>query len=271
MASSWAEGYAELIEKYPDHFNMTVDLDGMSFSDITLIDPRGHDPVVIILFETSEPGSLGPVGRPVIALIVTNARTLATTLADQLIAHAADLPKLNPQGVRDLAKVYTYFAWGVHIASRKMLRDVPDARSLGMAMLRGWRRDTRALLTGPANRATITPTGSSLDALDGVAYELSWWGKARLDRLERRAYEERQIIIEFHGQARSAFTYVPLPSAKASARLARGSWIDIVVEGAQENGMTILLNELRDAGVPVNNDRLAARAASAILGFGRKQ
>jgi hypothetical protein len=255
VASSWAEGYAKLLEQHPDHFSMAVDLDGTSFNDITLIDPRGHDPIAILLFETSEPESLGPVGRPVIALIITNARSLATSLADQLIKHAKDLPKLNPEGVRDLAKVYTYFAWGVHIATRKMLRDVPDARPLGMALLRGWRRDTRAMLTGPANRATIVRTGDSLDAFDGVAYELSWWGKARLGRLERRAYEETPVDIEFHGQARPAFTLVPLPPAKPSARFVRGSWIDTVVEGAQENDLTILLDELRDAGVPLNIDR----------------
>jgi hypothetical protein len=252
VAASWAKGYAQLLAEFPGNFRMMADLDGISYHDVILIDPRGQDPVVSFVFETREPGPLGPVGRPVVALFIMNARTLASNLADQLINHAEELLKLTPQAVRDLASKYTYFAWGVHMASRKMRRDVPDARPLGKAILYEWKRHIKGMLSGPADRATIEHTGKREDAFGGVAYELSWWGKARIDRLERRAYEEKSVEIELNGQVHQAFTYVPLPAVTEKTDLARGSWIYLVVEGALENEMTGLLTELRDGGARIN-------------------
>jgi len=244
VAAGWAKGHAQLLEDYPARFQMVVDLDGISYNDVILIDPRGHDPVVSFVFETREPGQLGPIGRPVVALFIMNARTLAINLVDQLVNHAEGLLKLKPQGVRDLASKYIYFAWGVHMASSEIRRDVPDARLLGKAILHKWQRHIEGMLSGPADRATIEHTGREEDAFDGVAYELSWWGKAKIDRLERRAYEAVEVDIELNGQIHRAFTYVPLPKVTEKTELARGSWIDLVMEGALENEMTSLLTEL---------------------------
>jgi hypothetical protein len=107
-----------------------------------------------------------------------------------------------------------------------MLRDVPDARLIGSARLTGWRRDISALLAGPAERASIHRTDDPADHCDGVAYELSWWGKVRLDRLERRAYQPVEVSGEINGQPRPAFTYELLPTAVADRPLSPGSWLD---------------------------------------------
>ncbi len=255
VAASWAKGYAQLLEDFPGQFQMRADLDGVSYNDVILIDPRGHNPVVSFIFETREPGLLWPVGRPIVALFIMNARTLASNLSDQLINHAGELLELDPQAVRDLASKYVYFAWGVHMASRKMREDVPDAHPLGMAILRGWQRHIEGMLSGPADRATIKKTDEREDAFDGVAYELSWWGKARIDRLEKRAYAEERVDIELKGKTRQAFTYVPLPAVTEVTnenKLAPGSWIALVVEGALENKMTRLLTGLQDSGVRID-------------------
>ena len=259
VAAGWAKGYAQLLKDFPGQFQMRADLDGISYNDVILIDPRGHDPVVSFIFETREPGLVGPVGRPIVALFIMNARTLASNLSDQLINHAAELLELDPQAVRDLASKYVYFAWGVHMASRKMREDVPDARPLGMAILRGWKRHIEGMLSGPADRATIEKkTEEGEDAFDGVAYELSWWGKARIDRLEKRAYGEERVNIELNGETRQAFTYVPLPAVREVTnknKLAPGSWIALVVEGALENKMTRLLTELQHSGVRIDANK----------------
>ena len=252
VAASWAEGYAQLIEEFPGRFRMLADLDGASYNDIILIDPGGRSPVVVFLFETRGRGLLGPVGRPVFAVFIMNARALASSLAEQLVDRANNVLKLDSQLVRDLGAKYTYFAWGVHMARSKIQRDVPDAIPLGKAILREWRRDIQGILSGPADRATIKHTGDKLDKFDGVAYELSWWGKARIERVELRAYEEVDVTIELNGRARPAFTYVPLPAATEKDHLAFGSWIALVVEGARENKMADLLTELRDGGAPID-------------------
>ncbi|HZN18193.1 MAG TPA: gamma-glutamylcyclotransferase family protein [Micromonosporaceae bacterium] len=254
VATSWAEGYASLLERFPQSFRIRADFESVQLNDVSLIDPYSHDPIINFLFETRLPGPLGTTSRPVMSLFIENARTLANTLAQQLVKRANELPGLTPQDVRDLARTYTYFSWGVHMASHKMLRDVSDARPLGPAVLRGWQRDIRSLLAGPA-RATIQYTGNAQHAFDGVAYELSWWGKARLDRLERRSFEEVAVVIDLDGRPRPAFTYVRLPPATAQNDLTPGSWIDLVVEGAVENEMTALLAELRAAGAPIDAPR----------------
>lgn len=248
VAKIWADGYARLCEQY-SNLHIKAELDNMSLNDICLIDPRGYAPVVNFLFETKEPGHLGHVGRPVIAIFVMNARNLATTLADQFIMQADKLDDLGPVDVRNLACTYIYFGWGVHMSSNKMLGDVPDAQPLGVAILRKWRRNIEKMVSGPAIRATIYPTTDPSDWFDGVAYELSWWGKARLDRLEKRAYREVRVSIELRGSTQQAFTYIPLPPVTPESQLAHGSWIYEVARGAYENKMDHLLAELRSAGV----------------------
>jgi hypothetical protein len=258
VADSWAQGYAELLEEFPYKFNMMADLDGISYNDVILIDPHGREPVVSLLFESREQVELGVVGRPIAALIIKNARPFARNLAGHFYDHRRKgLEKLNSRNLRELASKYTYFAWGVHMAPSKIQRDVPDASFRGTAILRKWKRNIKAMLSGPADRATIKFTDNEQDAFDGVAYDLSWPGKARLDRLERRAYKEVDVTIKLDdGQLVPAFTYVPLPEATEGTRLADGSWIDLVVEGARERKMWDLVDELRDAGYPIGPNRI---------------
>ena len=235
-----------------------ADLDGISYNDVILVDPHGREPVVSLLFESRLQVELGVVGRPIAALIIKNARPLARNLAGHLHGHSRKgSEKLKPRNLRELASKYTYFAWGVHMAPSKMQRDVPDASYRSTAILRKWKRNIKAMLSGPADRATIEFYENEQDAFDGVAYDLSWSGKARLDRLERRAYKEVGVEIELDdGQLVQAFTYVPLPKATEGTRLADGSWIDLVVEGARERKMWNLVDELRDAGYPIGPNRI---------------
>lgn len=256
VAPSWAEGYARLLEKFPAQFRMVVDFEKLMFCDVGLFDPHGHRPVVDLLFETRESAPLGPRRRPALAVFIEGDRRLAATLAEQFAARTKELTPLTAADVRCLARTYIYFGWGVHMASRQITRDVPDVRPLGTAIIRGWRRDISAMLAGPADRATIERTDDPADSFDGVAYELSWWGKARLDRCERRAYYSVPVTVEIDGHEREAFTYVPLPSSSPNQPLSPGSWMDSVMEGALENNMTKLLGELRSMGARVD----AARA-----------
>lgn len=102
-----------------------------------------------------------------------------------------------------------------------------------------------------ADRATIEHTDDANDYFDGVAYELSWWGRTRLGRREGRAYRPVAVTVEIDGKAREAFTYIPLPPPLPNQRPSTGSWIDLIVEGALENNMGMLLGELSSAGAEV--------------------
>ncbi|MEV4510737.1 hypothetical protein AB0K00_17415 [Dactylosporangium sp. NPDC049525] len=249
VAASWAEGYARLLEKYPEQFRMVADFEYTGHSDIAVVDPRGRNPLVNLLFESREPGRFGPVGRAKIGFIVRDTNA-AGDLHHLLVEQARKSQALTPQGIRDLSRTYVYFGWGVHMASRKMAQDAPGSQRLGVAILRRWERNITAMIDRPADRTTIVETGDADDWFDGVAYEMSWWEKERLTRLERRAYEEVPVTIEINGRPVDAFTFVPLPSAASRRELQSGSWIDLVKEGALENDMVRLLTDLRQAGVP---------------------
>jgi hypothetical protein len=251
VSPSWAEGYARLLEKYPDHFRMVADFDYTGHSDIAVIDPRGRSPFINLLFESREPGRFGPVGRATMGFIVRDVHS-AGDLHDLLVEQVRKSQPLTPQGIRDLARTYVYFGWGVHMASRRMAQDAPGAQRIGVGILRNWKRNINAMIDRPADRATIVPSPSQDDWFDGVAYEMSWWEKERLTRLEQRAYERVDVTIEIDGKRVSAFTFVPLPSPRDKSALTAGSWIDLVKEGALENNMGRLLSELRIAGVPVD-------------------
>jgi hypothetical protein len=255
VAADWADGYGAMRERYPDQFAMFVDFDSAMFNDVGLFDPRGHTPKVDVLFETREPELDGASRRPALALFVEGDRRLATDLADQFVSRVKEHTPLGAEDIRSLARTYVYFGWGVHMASRQIKLDVPDARRRGVAILRGWRRDIKAVLTGPADRRSIERTDDPNDFFDGVAYDLSWWGKTRLDRREERAYSPIDVVVEIDGQEHKAFTYVPLPKPEPHELPELDSWIDLVVDGATENNMEMLLRELRSHHVNVNADR----------------
>jgi gamma-glutamyl AIG2-like cyclotransferase len=258
VGGAWADGYADLLERFPHRIRALVDFDNALFNDFGLVDPNGRNPIVYILFDTQERTGVGTRTRPAVALFIEDAGRLATILAQQFMSRAQELTALTPQDIRGLAQSYVYFGWGIHIASRKMLSDVPDARRLGVATLRGWRRDVSGLLAGPAYRATIRHTGDDSDVVEGVAYELSWWGRAQLDRLERRAYRPVPVDIETAGGRRSGFTYHYLDTQSSALQPPLpGSWVDLVIEGAMESDLVGLLDELRAAGAPVRASHTA--------------
>src|ERR1700741_1356200 len=98
VAESWAAGYASLLERFPRNLRIYADLDNALLSDVCLIDPHGPAPVVNFLFEKTKKEPLGSTSRPVIAMFVENAGSLAETLADQLTSRANELRQLDPPG-----------------------------------------------------------------------------------------------------------------------------------------------------------------------------
>ncbi|WP_066376455.1 gamma-glutamylcyclotransferase family protein [Herbidospora mongoliensis] len=252
VAGSWASSYARLMTEFPN-LEIAVDFDDPAFSDLGIIDPLGHQPVVYMLFEAPLSATPDTDRRPSLFLVVENAQSFALSLAQQFAQRAKSLRKLRPDDVHLLAKKYMYFAWGIDMAARNVLREIPDAKPRGRAVLKGWRRDVSAMLAGPADRSTIHWTGDLDDRFDGVAYEVTWWEKTVLDRRERRAYKPVEVDIELSGTTTQAFTYIPLPSSEPGKRSPAGSWINEVIDGALENDVVDLLDELRGLGTTVKH------------------
>ncbi|MBO3752071.1 gamma-glutamylcyclotransferase [Streptosporangiaceae bacterium NEAU-GS5] len=252
VANSWASSYARLMSEFPN-LEIAVDFNDPAFSDLGIIDPLGYRPVVYMLFEAPLSVTPDTDRRPSLFFVVENAQSLALSLAQQFAQRAKSLKRLRPEDVYLLARKYIYFAWGIDMAARNVLREIPDAKLRGRAVLRGWRRDVSAMLAGPADRSTIHRTGDPNDHFDGVAYEVTWWEKTMLDRRERRAYQSVDVDVELNGSIISAFTYVPLPSSTPGIRSPAGSWINEVIDGAIENEVVDILGELRSLGTPVEH------------------
>ena len=67
-------------------------------------------------------------------------KALAASLAQQFSARSSQLQRMSPDEVRDLARSYTYFAYGSNMSSKQMRERCPRAEDLGRAYLYGWRQ-----------------------------------------------------------------------------------------------------------------------------------
>ncbi|MEJ3745960.1 gamma-glutamylcyclotransferase family protein [Actinomycetes bacterium KLBMP 9797] len=252
VAASWAGAYARLLTEF-SNLEMAIDFDDPAFSDLGIIDPLGHRPIVYMLFEAPLAPTPDTERRPALFFVVENDQSFALSLAQQFSERVKSLKKLRPDGVQNLARTFTYFAWGIDMKPQNVLREIPNAKIRGRAILKGWHRDVSAMLAGPADRSTIHQTGKPDDSFDGVAYDVTWWEKTILDHRERRAYESIEVEVELDGLPTKAFTYIPLPSSEPGIQLPVGSWINEVIDGALENGVVDLLAELHRLGASVTH------------------
>jgi gamma-glutamylcyclotransferase len=242
----WAIGYAKLVEKF-DNLRMLADLADPPLVNVALIDPGGKNSVIQLLFESEELSQRGPRHRGAAAIFLYGQQALALSLKQQFEGHSSTLVRMTASDVRELARSYVYFAYGSNLSQRQMKDRCPDAHKLGVAILYGWVRTfsvPAAHLGG--GTASIEPSADEGKYVEGVAYELSPTDKLRLDDIERGGYAPQVVGIKLEGKHVEAYTHVPLDtSANPQLRPTR-AYVDIMMEGAKENGLTTLHNELQE-------------------------
>jgi hypothetical protein len=252
----WADGLASLLDHYPRQFRVFADFHRRAVPDFGLTDPHGTHPVVLLLFEWSEPAVSSVRSRPTAAVFLYGHRSLAAGLAEQFVARTQSLTPMASTDVRGLAKPQFYFAYGPHMVARHMQQYVPDAIRHGPATLRGWRLVLSTTPLPGSVSARIEHTEDPKDSVEGVVYELSEWSKKLLLNLEHGDHREVSVRAEQAETRFNAFAIVHDGPRIPEGQAARPTDLLLMIEGAGENRYGRLVERLRQfrAAVKQGND-----------------
>jgi hypothetical protein len=202
--NEWADGLASLLDHYPRQFRVFADFHRRAVPDFGLTDPYGTHPVVLLLFEWSEPAVSGVRSRPTAAV----------------------------------------FLYGHRSVARHMQQYVPDAIRHGPATLQGWRLVVSTTPLPGSVSAPIEHTEDPEDSVEGVVYELSEWGRKLLLNLEHGDHREVSVSAEQAETRFDAFAIVHDGPRISEGRAARPTDLLIMIEGAEENRYGKLVERL---------------------------
>ncbi len=120
---------------------------------------------------------------------------------------------------------FRYFAYGSNMLTRRMQDRCPSARTVGTAVLAGW----RAVYDKPSNdgsaKLNIRPDAAA--KVEGVVYEISEHERADLDAFEG-GYTPIETVV--------GLTYVY--SGEAATVLPEDWYVAMVEDGAHAHGVT---------------------------------
>lgn len=143
---------------------------------------------------------------------------------------------------RDDASIM-YFAYGPDMAGTWMASALPDARRIGLAQLKGWRRIYLASPDESGVAAGMEPnTGDSL--VEGVLYQLPAQSRVELEDIRQDTHELLTVNVLSRGAIREAFALVPIDPVGRAADRPSSEELDLMIAGATENKLQGLLREL---------------------------
>ena len=120
---------------------------------------------------------------------------------------------------------FRYFAYGSNMLTRRMQDRCPSARTIGTAVLAGW----RAVYDKPSNdgSAKLNIRPDAAGQVEGVVYEISDRERAGLDAIEG-GYTPMETVVGL------AYVY----SGEAATVLPRDWYVAMVEDGALAHGVT---------------------------------
>jgi cation transport regulator ChaC len=153
---------------------------------------------------------------------------------------------MSSRDVHALAASLIYFAYGSNISSEQMQSRCPNAQRIGVAYLYGWRRSfcVRAPHLGGLV-AGIEKSDDASSCVVGVAYEMTPSDRDRLDAIEHGGYQPSSVGIKINGAHRDAYTHVPLRIVAEVLSEVPEIYLQVMISGAEENGITDLAAKLR--------------------------
>lgn len=239
----WADAYARLMDRYPKNLTVLRDVSEPPLVNVALIDPYGANPIIQLLFEAQEVTPQGERHRGASAMFLYREPALAASLAQQFAARCAVLHRMSSDDVRDLARTYTYFAYGSNMSSRQMRERCPQAEDLGRAILYGWRRGFGVAAPHLDAEAAGIERADDAEHVEGVAYAVLPAEKVKLDELERGGYLPEKVHIKLNGRHEEAYTHVPLAMSPEPGH-PPARYLDTMIEGATEHRLTQTVAEL---------------------------
>ncbi|MEU8524346.1 MULTISPECIES: gamma-glutamylcyclotransferase family protein [Streptomyces] len=248
-SEKWSKAYADLTERYPEHLRIFAGYSENPLVNVAVIDAYGSSPVIQLLFESHELTAGGPRHRGAAALFLRSQPALAISLQQQFEEHVRILHRMTGDEVRKLANAPIYFAYGSNMSGEQMRERCPSARPLGIAHLYGWRRSfcvPAPHLDGLA--AGIQRSDNDGSHVVGVAYEMTVPDQQRLDAIEQGGYRPERVGIKLDGIHKEAYTHVPVSTVPEVPSDVPRAYLDIMITGAEENGLSELAAELRRLG-----------------------
>jgi len=244
---AWADSYASLVERYPEGLRVFAERGESPLVNVAVIDAHGPSPVIQLLFEANEIVAGGPRHRGSAAVFLHGHSSLAVSLQTQFEDHVRNLQRMTADEVRGLSSPPLYFAYGSNISSRQMRDRCPSMRRIGVAHLYGWRRSF--CVPAPHMRglaAGIQRVDAESSFVVGVAYELSSLDQQRLDDIERGGYTSQRVEIKVGGVHRDGYTHVPVRTVPEVLNEVPRSYLDVMIDGAEENDLVDFAEELRN-------------------------
>lgn len=246
-SKDWAERYAALIEKYPEQLRVYADFKDPLLVNLGLIDPEGKHPEIQILFESV--ATMGRASYPADAAISVDGQArFARSLKEQFEEWTNKLRTLDADQVRELARTYLYFAYGSNMSPTQMRQRCPGAARLGTGIAYGWKRNFAVPaphMGATAAAAGIEHSDHESDFIEGVVYNLTAEEKRSIDKIEAGGYQPASIEFKLKGRHVFGFTHVPITLDSALGLKPTGSYIELLLEGAETNGLTNLVKEFR--------------------------
>jgi len=120
-----------------------------------------------------------------------------------------------------------YFAYGSNMSRVAMKRRCPQARSLGVATLTGW----RLIVTLDGYASVVRDPGNEVI---GILWDVSARDLAALNAYESvdsKLYGRRRLVVRHDGAAKSAMVYVARRSEEGRAR---PGYMEIVIDAARD-------------------------------------
>ena len=128
-----------------------------------------------------------------------------------------------------------YFAYGSNLHPVRLLKRVPSANLLGVAVLDKHRLVFHKKSQDGSSKCNLVYTGNKSDGIYGAIYQIDSAHKRALDSFEGNGngYDDNQLTVKLHGKEYSTFTYFAQPSHIADGLKPYHWYKNLVVLGAK--------------------------------------
>jgi len=165
------------------------------------------------------------------------------------------------------AAVFSYFAYGSNMSTRRLRECVPSAKAIGTGLLNGhklcWHKLSKKDGSG---KCDASPSDEAGAVVYGVLFEINLAEKPTLDRFEGLGYgyAEKEVDIDCQGELYRASTYY---ATSSDSSLKLWSWYRAhVVAGAREHALpTTYIETLEAVAAADDPDRARHEREMAIV------
>jgi|SRR5450755_4910954 gamma-glutamylcyclotransferase (GGCT)/AIG2-like uncharacterized protein YtfP len=240
----WAMRLGELVDEYPDNFDLYVlrDRAVAQMSSVCVIDPdHPTRNVVEIMLSTQRLFGVTPADLAGTAVFIEDSPDLALDLRRRIVSLTATELSHHPTSSAETVAVMVgtqyYFAYGSNMAADQMTKRVASAKLVGIGVLRGHelvfsRRGSYRY----GGVASVETTDRPEDKVYGVIWEVDHADFAILDEVEDPdAYRRSPVTVTtVDGERFHCYLYEAIPQGKFAPD---PDYLRLIIAAAVEAGL----------------------------------